>query len=100
MKNSTIFINIGREDVIKESELVDVMKNKLITHAILDVFEQEPIPPNHVFWKMDNVTVTPHILSITANYLKRAFEIFEQNLHIHKSESNNYVNLIDVNRGY
>jgi phosphoglycerate dehydrogenase-like enzyme len=100
MKDSTIFINIGRGDIIKESVLIDIMTNKLISHAILDVFEQEPLPSNHVFWKMDNITVTPHISSITANYLPRSFEIFEQNLHIYRSERNNYVNLIDVNRGY
>jgi glyoxylate/hydroxypyruvate reductase A len=28
---------------------------------VLDVFEREPLPPEHPFWKMDNVIVTPHV---------------------------------------
>ncbi|MFZ3590996.1 D-2-hydroxyacid dehydrogenase [Bacillus sp. DJP31] len=100
MKSNSIFMNIGRGDLVEESVLIDVMSERLIAHAVLDVFEQEPLPSEHLFWKMDNVTVTPHISSITANYLPRAFEIFEENLHIYRSKRTDYVNLINVKRGY
>jgi phosphoglycerate dehydrogenase-like enzyme len=100
MKKSSVFINIGRGSVIQESELIQIMKDQLIAHAILDVFEKEPLHEGHDFWSMDNVTVTPHISSITAKYLPRAFDIFDENLHIYKTKQNNFINKIDLNRGY
>jgi phosphoglycerate dehydrogenase-like enzyme len=100
MKDTAVFINIGRGDVARESILIEVLNEGQIAHAVLDVFEQEPLPSNHVFWGMENVTVTPHISSITSNYLPRAFEIFEENLHIYKSKGTKYINQIDVGRGY
>jgi phosphoglycerate dehydrogenase-like enzyme len=100
MKNSSVFINIGRGNVIKESELIQIMKDQLISHAILDVFEIEPLPKDHQFWKMDNITITPHISSINGNYLPRAIEIFEKNLHIYKNGQKNFINKIDISRGY
>nr|WP_205603889.1 D-2-hydroxyacid dehydrogenase [Bacillus mesophilus] len=100
MKDSSVFINIGRGSVIEEAELVEIMKEQLIAHAILDVFEKEPLPKEHDFWKMVNVTVTPHISSITTNYLPRAFDIFEENLHIYKTKQNHFINKINLERGY
>ncbi|MFD1735225.1 D-2-hydroxyacid dehydrogenase [Bacillus salitolerans] len=100
MKDSAVFINIGRGDVVREDIIIEVMQNNLISHAVLDVFETEPLAQTSPLWKMENVTVTPHISSITANYLPRAFEIFEENLKRFLKKETNYINLIDVNRGY
>ncbi|WP_456276700.1 D-2-hydroxyacid dehydrogenase [Bacillus sp. AK128] len=100
MKKSAVFINIGRGSVIRESELLEIMNEQLISHSILDVFEKEPLNKEHPFWKMDNITITPHLSSITSNYLPRAFDIFEQNLHIYKNGQKNFINMIDVKRGY
>ncbi len=100
MKDSSVFINIGRGDVVEESILINALEDQLIAHAVLDVFENEPLSADHVFWEMENVTVTPHISSITSNYLPRAFQIFEENLNIYKSKKLNFINLIDLERGY
>ncbi|WP_078549826.1 D-2-hydroxyacid dehydrogenase [Litchfieldia alkalitelluris] len=100
MKNSCIFINIGRGDLVKDEVLVKVMEQGKIHHAVLDVFETEPLPENHPLWSMENVTVTPHISSITKNYMPRAFDIFKENLPVFKSGAGEYVNLIDLKRGY
>ncbi|MCA1032660.1 D-2-hydroxyacid dehydrogenase [Bacillus timonensis] len=100
MKKEAVFINIGRGDLIKDSVLMNALIQGEIAHAILDVFEVEPLPKDHPFWSMDQVTVTPHISSITKNYMPRAFDIFFKNFHIYKQGSSNYVNKIDVERGY
>ncbi|MEQ2526893.1 D-2-hydroxyacid dehydrogenase [Robertmurraya yapensis] len=100
MKNTAVFINIGRGDLVKDETLLKALENNEIAHAYLDVFEQEPLPKGHSFWKMENVTVTPHLSSITKNYLPRAFEIFEQNLHTYNKKGVNYKNRIDLSRGY
>ncbi|MDX5473913.1 MAG: D-2-hydroxyacid dehydrogenase [Bacillaceae bacterium] len=100
MKESAIFVNIGRGDVVKENVLIDALHHNQIYHAVLDVFETEPLPKGHPFWKMDNVTLTPHISSITQNYQPRAIDIFIVNLSSYINQVNNYKNLIDVERGY
>ncbi|NSL52118.1 D-2-hydroxyacid dehydrogenase [Calidifontibacillus erzurumensis] len=101
MKNECVFINIGRGDIVEESVLLKVLEDGEIAHAVLDVFESEPLPEGHPFWKMENVTVTPHISGLSALYQQRAFQIFEHNLINYLSGNNNNLkNVIDLDRGY
>ena len=100
MKNSAVFINIGRGDVVNENILLSSLANQEIAHAILDVFDSEPLAEGHPFWKMDNVTVTSHLSSRSYEYLPRAFQIFEQNLSIYLEGKFSFVNEIDPKKGY
>ncbi|WP_059172726.1 D-2-hydroxyacid dehydrogenase [Bacillus sp. FJAT-27445] len=100
MKDSAVFINIGRGDLVKEETLLKVMEEQVIAHAYLDVFQTEPLPKGHPFWKMDNVTVTPHISSITERYLPRSLEIFKHNLQAYRNNDGSYINEINLSRGY
>ncbi|RHW33293.1 D-2-hydroxyacid dehydrogenase [Neobacillus notoginsengisoli] len=100
MKDSAVFINIGRGDLVKEEVLLKVMEERMIAHAYLDVFKTEPLPKGHPFWKMDNVTVTPPLSSITRQYLPRSFEIFKHNLRAYVNKEENFINGIDLSRGY
>ncbi|WP_449539102.1 D-2-hydroxyacid dehydrogenase [Ferdinandcohnia sp. Marseille-Q9671] len=100
MKDDATFINIGRGDLVKEDVLMHAIRTNQISHAVLDVFEEEPLPAGHPFWEFENVTVTPHISSKSKYYQPRSFEIFEQNLHIFKQGGSNYINKIDLDRGY
>ncbi len=61
MKPTAWLLNIGRGPVIDEGALLRALSNKWIAGAVLDVFETEPLPPDHPFWAMPNVVVTPHI---------------------------------------
>lgn len=61
MKSSAIFVNVGRGKLVAQEELVDVMRSGHLLAAVLDVFEQEPLPQHHPFWTMPNVIVTPHL---------------------------------------
>lgn len=100
MKESAVFINIGRGSVIKEQILIDALLNHKIAHAVLDVFESEPLPSDHLFWNLENVTVTPHLSGISRLYLPRSMEIFKENLKVYKQGSMDFINQIDVIRGY
>jgi phosphoglycerate dehydrogenase-like enzyme len=100
MKRSAVFINIGRGDLVEEEVLLQVFEQKLIAHAYLDVFNQEPLSEGSPFWKMDEVTVSPHLSSITKEYLPRSFDIFKHNLHIYMNNKDGYQNVIDYKRGY
>lgn len=100
MKASAVFINIGRGDLFKSSELVEALEGNEIAHAYLDVFETEPLPEDHPFWNMDKVTITPHLSSRTKQYLPRSFAIFKKNLTTYIKNGTDYINEIEVERGY
>ncbi|HVI21254.1 MAG TPA: D-2-hydroxyacid dehydrogenase [Bacillus sp. (in: firmicutes)] len=100
MKNTAVFINIGRGDLVDESLLLRALEKSEIAHAFLDVFEKEPLVKDHPFWKMKNVTVTPHLSSVTQNYLPRALEIFKHNLNTYLNKTGDYMNVIDLKKGY
>ncbi|OLN21342.1 D-2-hydroxyacid dehydrogenase [Domibacillus antri] len=99
MKPTAAFINIGRGDLVSEQVLLSAINDEEIAHAYLDVFTVEPLPEGHPFWRHENITVTPHISSITKAYVPRAMEIFEHNLRCFK-EGGDYQNLIDIKKGY
>lgn len=100
MKNDCLFINIGRASLVDENVLIKALETGEIAHAVLDVFETEPLPKGHPFWKMENVTITPHLSGVSRQYLSRCIEIFEHNLQQYVSGVNDFINVIDLDRGY
>ncbi|UCZ54129.1 D-2-hydroxyacid dehydrogenase [Bacillus shivajii] len=100
MKNHAILINIGRGNVIKDGDLIDALNDGEIAHAVLDVFHEEPLPKEHPYWTMEQVTVTPHLSGISPEYQPRALNIFEKNLNEFLARGNQFKNVIDPERGY
>ncbi|GAB3059883.1 D-2-hydroxyacid dehydrogenase [Salinicoccus sesuvii] len=99
MKKSAVFVNIGRGDIMNDETISKVLEKSLIRHMILDVFNQEPLPADHVFYTYDNLTITPHASSKTEGYLERGFDIFAYNLQ-HIEDFQSMKNIIDNDRGY
>lgn len=60
MKPTAYIINTARGGIVDTGALVDALQRKKIAGAALDVFEEEPLPINHVLRTMDNVILTPH----------------------------------------
>lgn len=61
----TTLINIGRGATVDENALITALQEKSLKSAILDVFEQEPLPPSSELWTLPNVTITPHISALS-----------------------------------
>jgi len=61
MKRSAWLLNFGRGPSIKDEDLVAAVKEKRIAGALLDVYRQEPLPPEHPFWTTEGIIVLPHI---------------------------------------
>ncbi|WP_082234820.1 D-2-hydroxyacid dehydrogenase [Halobacillus massiliensis] len=99
MPEHAVFLNMGRGDLVKTEVVLEAVREEKIAHAVLDVFEQEPLPEDHPFWDEERITVTPHISGISPQYLPRAFEVFERNLKAYFSNES-LENVIDPKRGY
>jgi len=61
MKKSAYLINVSRGPLVQETDLINALKEHRIAGAILDVFQQEPLPKDNPLWDMENVIITPHI---------------------------------------
>ena len=62
--------NIGRGNVYEEQDLVEVLENKKIAGAYLDVFSVEPLSEKSSLWSMDNVLIQPHISAASPHYMQ------------------------------
>lgn len=65
MKPTAYLINAARGGLIDEAALAEVLRNRKIAGAALDVFEQEPVSANHPLLKLDNLIATPHLAALT-----------------------------------
>jgi D-3-phosphoglycerate dehydrogenase len=61
MKPNACLVNTARAGLVDEEALIEALKEKRIKGAALDVFKQEPLPDDHIFHKLDNVVLTPHM---------------------------------------
>ncbi len=65
VKTGAILINAGRGGLIEDKDLLKALDSGKLSGCTLDVFNEEPLPPEHPFWSHDKVTVTPHISAPT-----------------------------------
>jgi len=86
MKSDAVLINIGRGEIIHESDLIQAIKNDLIGGAALDVFDTEPLPTDSDLWDHPKVIITPHNAGSTSQYWRRCAEIFASNFELFQNE--------------
>jgi phosphoglycerate dehydrogenase-like enzyme len=60
-----VFVNPGRGTSVDEAALSDALQHGRLAGAVLDVFQQEPLPPEHVFWRTPNVIITSHTAALS-----------------------------------
>lgn len=60
-----VFINAGRGNTVDENALAAALNGGRLALAVLDVFEQEPLPAGHVFWHTPNLFITSHTAALT-----------------------------------
>ncbi|HYE51733.1 MAG TPA: glyoxylate/hydroxypyruvate reductase A [Azospirillaceae bacterium] len=65
LPRGAVVINAARGQHMVERDLLDALESGHIAGATLDVFQEEPLPPDHPFWTHPRVTVTPHVAAIT-----------------------------------
>lgn len=100
MKLTATLINIARGAVVDEEALLRALREQTIARAVLDVFEQEPLSPEHPFWELENVILTPHLSGRSPFYMTRALKLFCHNLEVYLKGIGSYQNEIDPHKGY
>jgi D-3-phosphoglycerate dehydrogenase len=68
MKKTAFLINTARGPIVDEAALIKALQDGVIQGAGLDVFQQEPTPPDNPLLTMENVIVTPHALCLTDEF--------------------------------
>jgi phosphoglycerate dehydrogenase-like enzyme len=79
MKRSAVIINVGRGPVIVEAALVQALEQNRIKGAALDVFDVEPLPAGHPFYRLPNVLLSPHSADHTPGWAESAVLRFVEN---------------------
>jgi len=92
-------INVGRGAIVQEAALVDALRAGRLAGAALDVFEQEPLPPESPLWDLPQVIITPHVSGTTPRYYDRAIPLFCENLR-RFLRGDPLLNVVDRERGY
>jgi phosphoglycerate dehydrogenase-like enzyme len=80
MKPSAYFINVGRGDTVDESALIDCLRERRIAGAGLDVFRQEPLPPDSPLWNLPNAFIASHMAGLFEEYAEYATPIIVENM--------------------
>jgi glyoxylate/hydroxypyruvate reductase A len=65
LPDGAILVNAGRGGHLHESDLIPALDSGKLAYAVLDVFREEPLPPDHPFWRRRDIVITPHVASIT-----------------------------------
>lgn len=76
MRTDAVLINVGRGEVVDQRALTQLLRERRIRGAALDVFEQEPLPPMDPLWALDNVLISPHTADHTSDSHARSMAFF------------------------
>lgn len=90
-------INVARGGHVVEADLLASIQDGQVAAATLDVFEKEPLPAAHPFWKEPRITITPHISAVTVD-VDTVRQIRNKILALENGQSVNGV--VDRTKGY
>lgn len=99
MKDGVILADVSRGHVIQQNALIDALGEGKVAAAVLDVFEEEPLPEGNPLWALNNVLISPHCSSVYEGWEEASFNLFLENLGrwINKETLKN---IVDPQRGY
>lgn len=81
LKKGAVLIDISRGGVVIGESVINALNSGVLKGAALDVFENQPLPPDSELWRREDILITPHVSGTTPFYLERALEVFVKNYH-------------------
>lgn len=73
MKPTAYLVNTSRGPIVDEGALLAALEGRRIAGAALDVYDREPLPPDHPLRRLDNVVMTPHLGYVTVENYRQAY---------------------------
>lgn len=80
MKRTAYLINTARAGLLDEVALADALKNHRLGGAAIDVYEVEPLPKDHPYLELDNITLTSHLAGTSCDTMRTSVEIGVEDL--------------------
>jgi glyoxylate/hydroxypyruvate reductase A len=90
-------VNLARGGHVVEADLLDALASGQLGHAVLDVFDTEPLPGTHPFWSHPAITLLPHVAAQTDP--RSAAAIAARNVRALR-DGRPFEHLVDRSRGY
>lgn len=97
LKSDVTLINVGRGSVVDEAALAEALQAGRLQHAVLDVFQTEPLPRDSPLWRVPGAVITPHIAAVS--YPVDVAAVFNENLDRYE-HGDSLLYLVDPGRGY
>jgi glyoxylate/hydroxypyruvate reductase A len=97
LPDGAVLINLARGALVEDDDLLNALDAGRLRHAVLDVFNVEPLPPEHRYWSHPRVSVTPHIAALTDPKTASAF-VAENVRRMRAGEP--LLGIVDRERGY
>ena len=91
------FINVGRANVVDTAALLAALRAGRLASAVLDVFDEEPVPGDSPLWDAPNLLITAHMAAVS--HADLVVPVFLDNL-ARFGAGRDLVNVIDFGRGY
>jgi len=100
MKKGAGFINIGRAGSVDYDALINALNARSLSGAVIDVYDQEPLPATSPLWQTDNLIMLPHVSSDDEDeYLPKTLDLVFENAR-RLDQNRSLLNVVDRVRGY
>lgn len=99
MKPTAYLVNVGRSTAVDTDALAAALREGVIAGAALDVFDEEPLPPDTPLWAVPNLFISPHMSGDAGGWGLRILELFARNLAAWR-EGLPLEAVVDRSRGY
>jgi phosphoglycerate dehydrogenase-like enzyme len=99
MKPSAVLINVGRGPVVDQAALLRALEAGRIRGAALDVFDVEPLPSGHPFYRMPNVLLSPHTADRVTGFFQLSLDCLRENLRRFRA-GEPLLHVVDKQAGY
>ena len=99
IKPGAVLINVARGGIVDERALLAALRGGALGGVILDVFDDEPLPPDSPWWNEPGSFVTPHVAGLAPRYAEQVLELVTQNLRRFRDGAP-LLNRVDRSAGY
>jgi phosphoglycerate dehydrogenase-like enzyme len=99
LRPTAYVINVARALIVDTSAVVAALRSARLAGAALDVFDEEPLPPDSDLWDVPNLLISPHMAGDTHGFTSGIVDVFAANIGRFVA-GEPLANLVDVKRGY